>query len=77
MKAIQVKYLSCTNHKPSRWKAFAEGGLQIVLPYDHAMNAEENARSAAIALITKMQWRSQITGAGGLPNGDYVFTLGA
>jgi hypothetical protein len=77
MKAIQVKYLPHTNTKPSRWKAFAEGNLQIVLPYDHALSAEENARSAAIALITKMGWGARITGSGGLPNQDYVFTLGA
>ena len=77
MKAIQVKYLPCTNTRGSRWKAFADGGNQITLPYDYAMNPEENARCAAIALITKMGWQSKITGSGGLPNQDYVFTLGA
>lgn len=76
MKAIQVKYLPCTNHKPSRWKAFAEGGLQVTLSYDHALNASDNAKRAAEALISKMQWRSHITGEGVLPNQDYVFTIG-
>lgn len=75
MKAIQVKYLPATNTRCSRWKAFAEGGLQVTLPYDHALNSEENARKAAEALIAKLEWRSHIGGSGSLPNGDYVFTL--
>jgi len=77
MKAIQVKYLPATNSKPSRWKAWAFGGAQITVSYDYDFDAEENARAAAIALMTKMDWRHPITGSGGLPNQDYVFTLGA
>lgn len=76
MKAIQVKYLPVTNTRGSRWKAWAEGGNQITVPYDHALNSEGNARVAALALIAKMGWRSEITGSGVLPNLDYVFTLG-
>ena len=75
MKAIQVKYLGATNHKPSRWKAFAEGGLQVVIPYNHALDSQKNARQAAELLICKMGWNNKINGSGGLPNGDYVFTL--
>jgi len=75
-KAIQVRYLGCTNHKPSRWKAFAEGGLQTTFPYDHSLQSGENARCAALKLIDKMNWNVKITGAGSLPNGDYVFTIG-
>jgi len=77
MKAIQVKYLPATNSKPSRWKAWAFGGEQITVSYDYDLDENENARAAAIALITKMGWGSHITGSGGLPNQDYVFTLGA
>jgi hypothetical protein len=76
MKAIQVKYLGCTNHKPSRSKAFAEDGLQVILPYDHSLQFEDNARCAALKLIDKMNWKMKITGEGNLPNGDYVFTIG-
>jgi hypothetical protein len=75
MKAIQVKYLGCTNHRPSRWKAFVEGGAFCVRSYDHALNPEENARTAAIALMRKLGWDYQLSEPGGLPNGDYVFTL--
>ena len=74
MKAIQVKYLGPTNYKGSRWKAWVEGGANITLPYDHALNSEANARCAAQALAAKLAWRFPITGSGVLPNGDYVFT---
>ena len=75
MKAIQVKYLAPTNTKPSRWKAFAEGGASVTLSLDYELDAGPDARRVAQALVDKMQW-APITGAGCLPNGDYVFTLG-
>ena len=77
MKAIQVKYLSATNHKPSRFKAKAEGGHSVTLSYDYLYNADQNAREVAEALIAKAGWQVRITGSGVLPNGDYVFTMGA
>ena len=77
MKAIQVKYLPATTHRSSRWKAFAEGGLSSVMPYDHSGSEYYNARCAAQRLIEKMKWRVEISGDGNLPNGDYVFTLRA
>lgn len=75
MKAIQVKYLPPTNRKPSRWKAFAEGGASVTSSLDHGLDAGPDARRVAQHLVDKMQWGA-ITGAGCLPNGDYVFTLG-
>lgn len=75
MKAIQVKYLPPTVRKGARYKAFAEGGLSFTLSRDYELNGEDDARRAALALMAKMQWRSRISGAGGLANGDYVFTL--
>jgi len=75
MKAIQVRYLGPTNNRGSRWKAWAHGGANVTLPYDYAMNAEDNARCAAHTLAAKLAWRSPITGSGALPNGDYVFTI--
>lgn len=80
MKAIQVKYLPVTDHKPSRWKAWVYGGLSVTLSYDHSLDAMGNARKAAEALLAKMEVHTRkppkITGAGSLPNQDYVFTLG-
>ena len=75
MKAIQVRYIGPTKTLGSRWKAWVFGGASVTLPYDYAMNSEENARCAAHALAAKLAWRSPITGSGGLPNGDYVFTI--
>jgi hypothetical protein len=75
MKAIQVKYLGPTTHKPSRWKAFIEGGASVTVSYDYALDSHENARCAAIALMTKLLWGFDISGSGALPNGDYVFTI--
>jgi hypothetical protein len=81
MKAIQVKYLPVTHTKGSRWKAWAFGGLSVTLSYDYEFEAEGNARRAAEALLAKMDQHTRnpakISGMGLLPNGDYVFTLGA
>lgn len=77
MKAIQVKYLPTTNHKPSRWKAFVWGGASVTNSYDHALNGIDNAERAALDLIAKMKWDVVISGSGQLANEDYVFTLAA
>jgi hypothetical protein len=80
MKAIQVKYLPATNHKPSRWKSWAFGGLTVTKSYDYEFDPAGNARRVAEALLAKMEQHSRkpatISGMGLLPNGDYVFTLG-
>jgi hypothetical protein len=74
-KAILVKYLGPTNHKGSRWKASAQGGASVTLGRDYGLDGADDARRVADVLREKMQWRA-IYGAGSLPNGDYVFTLG-
>ena len=76
MKAIQVKYLPPTNTRGTRWKAFADGGASVTIARDYGLDGADDARRAADALRGKMGW-SAITGAGVLPNGDYVFTMGA
>lgn len=77
MKAIQVKFLGPTNTKGSRWKAFVDGGNQVTVSTDYALNSDENALQAATKLLYKMGWNdnSKINGFGSLPNGDYVATL--
>ena len=74
-KAILVKYLGPTNTKGTRWKAMAQGGANLTLSRDYELEGDADARRVADALREKMQWRA-IYGAGSLPNGDYVFTLG-
>jgi hypothetical protein len=77
MKAIQVRYIQSTKTLGSRWKAWVQGGASVIVPYDYSMNAEDNARMAADALMNKLCWGFDISGTGSLPNGDYVFTLSA
>ena len=72
--AIQVKYLSCTNFRESRYKATAATG-SVTVSYDHALNPARNAEAAMLALVKKLGWDElPATWQGGvLPNGDYVF----
>ena len=72
MQAIQIKYLSPTNTKGSRWKATCSSG-SLTKCYDHALNGEANAVEAAELLIKKLGWdHVGISSTGTLPNGDYV-----
>lgn len=73
MKAIVTKYHGATNTRGSRVSATAEGGNRISLPWDDALNSEENHRKAALALVVKMKWTfCPLISGGGLPNLDTV-----
>ena len=74
MKAIQIKYLSCTDTLPARLKVWAEGQDGEIATYSHAGGVEAQAREMAAAYIAKRNW-GYIKGFGCLPNGDYVATL--
>lgn len=50
MKAILVKYHGPSNTRGSRFTAKAEGNPSLTLSYDYALNGDENARAAAVAL---------------------------
>ncbi len=74
MKAIQTKYLSPTNTRGSRIKAFDCDGNSITLHQAHNLNFEENCFQAALAFIDKMGWnwaKDKII-SGGTKSG-YVF----
>ena len=73
MKAIQIKYLSATNTKGSRWKAWTEAGSMTV-GYNYALDSQGNALELATAYCEKYGW-SKPKGIGSIPNGDYVVTL--
>lgn len=73
MKAIQTRYLPCTNTKGSRIKAFAEQGVSVTIPYPHELSGAAVYAKAAATLCAKMGWNSQYLVSGGLPNGDWVF----
>ncbi len=77
MQAIQVKYLSATDKRGSRFKATASSG-SVTVPMDYELDYEPNARKAAEALLKKLGWHNvEISGSGGLPNCTEVFTLKA
>ena len=75
MQAIEVKYLGCTNHKPSRWKASCSAG-SITRSYDHALKADDNALAVANELLHKLGWNTQHELRGGtLKSGLRVYVL--
>ena len=72
MQAIQVKYLSATDTKPSRLKAFCKAGSVTVL-FNHD-NEEQGYIDAARQLAEKLGWFDFYYG-GTLPNNDKVFVM--
>ena len=74
MKAIQIKYLSATNTKGARLKAFTEAGA-IIEARDYSLNSDQQARAMAFAYCQEYGWPMP-SGFGTLPNGDHVATLG-
>lgn len=81
MKAILTKCLPATDTKPTRIKAYTEGGNQITISWstcedmahDTSGNQGQVHLAAAKALCHKMGWDTNILG-GGTPNG-YVFVF--
>ncbi len=75
VQGIITKYLPVTNHRGSRIKAAAAAG-SITVPYDHALNIENNHYAAAEALANKFGWLANgwELVQGGSPDGSgYVF----
>lgn len=73
MQAIQTKYLSPTNHRGSRIKAWC-AARRLVVPWDHALDPEANHQAAALKLQVLMGWAEKNYLVGGvIPNGDYAW----
>ncbi len=77
MKAIQTKYLPVTNFKPSRIKAWINGGESVTVTYAHYETDYDAHRAAARKLHEKLEWE-RVTGSfdnnwasGSLPNGNF------
>lgn len=73
--AIVTKYFGPTNSRGSRIKASADAGT-VYVPYDYALNVEENHAAAARKLAEKFGWTTENYGQiiqGGMPGGGYVF----
>jgi len=85
---IETRYLGPTNTKGSRIKASAWAG-SVTVPYNHALNTEDNHRAAAMALAAKCAkhaeqyggksiWSEGTWAQGGNAKGTgYVFTVTA
>lgn len=76
MKAIWTKYLPCTDYKPSRIKAYAEGVKPLTIGYDHA--AHDPHVVAALALCRRQGWTGELI-EGGRPDQKgsvFVFASG-
>jgi hypothetical protein len=76
--AITTKHLPATNHRGSRIKASCEAGT-ITVSWDYALDAQDNHKAAALALIQKLGWSGLAGGSdwyGGSPGKNakgYVF----
>ena len=69
MQAIFIKYISATNTKGSRIKAFCDAG-SITIPYPHELNHSDIAPHVAKLLMEKLGWTSEFYGevvCGGAP----------
>jgi hypothetical protein len=78
MQAIVTKYLGPTNSRGARVKATCQAG-SLTLPWDDALDVEENHDKVALAFARKLGWVSQTSGheyseerlyGGGLPSGE-------
>ena len=71
--AIETKFIRATNTKGLRIKASAWGG-NITVGYDYALDAQDNHRAAADALIAKMGWNGTYAQGGNAKgDGGYYF----
>lgn len=66
MQAIVTKYIGPTNFRGARVKARTETHT-VTIPWDDALDVEQNHAAAAAALAFKFQWLGTWLG-GGLPD---------
>lgn len=70
--SIQTHYIGPTDHRGSRIKAKASGGLSLTLGWADELDSNENHRRAALALAQKLGWCGSWV-AGGAVGGGCVF----
>jgi len=76
MQAIRTRYVGPTNTRGSRITAKCEAG-SVSVPYDDALNSEQNHRAACDKLRAKLGWTTPHYGAmtHGVFDGDYYWTF--
>ncbi len=72
MQAIEVKFLSRTNHQGARLKAICKSGT-ITKGWDYSLD-DDNYKHVAELLQQKLGWDFTLI-EGVLANGNHVFTL--
>lgn len=72
--AIQTKFLSPTNTRCARVKAFCQTRA-IIVPWDDSQNTDENHYEAALQLASVMRWEIKGCTFGALPNNGYALTF--
>ena len=70
--AIETRYLGASNTKGTRIKATAFGG-SVTVGYDYALDAQDNHRAAADALIAKLGWTGTFAQGGNVTGTGYYF----
>ena len=70
--AIETRYFGPTNDRGGRIKATAWAG-SVAMPYDYALNADQNHREAAILLATKYGWAGTFVQGGNAKGNGYYF----
>jgi hypothetical protein len=79
MQSIYTKYTGPTNTRGSRIRATTSGGAgSVSVPYDHALDTDENHDEAAKKLAAKLGWEGEMV-RGTAPKGHgnvYVFAKG-
>ena len=77
MKAILTKIIPCTNTKPTRVKAYTEGGNAITVSWstcdDDGRTQGQAHLFAAKKLCEKMQWTGELIGGGTAEGYCFVF----
>ena len=78
MQAIETRYLGPTNHRGARIKATAQAG-SLTVPYDYALNTDENHTAAAKAFAEKLGWvgpeYGELHGGGNAKGDGNVYVL--
>ena len=77
MKAILTKIIPCTNTKPTRIKAYTEGGNSLILSWstcdDEGRTQGQAHLFAARKLCDKLKWEGVLIGGGTIEG--YCFTF--
>lgn len=75
MQSINTKYLSATNTKGSRIKAYASYGKEfnLTMPYDYALDTQQAHAKVAMELAKRLNWAEDWVCSDSEDQKGYVF----